>query len=193
MPPPKLELPLPPLVELFEIVPLVMVRVPALIIPPPWLVPPEVTFPLAIVRSDIATVLPDWILTTRLTLFPLIVSTLAPGPLIVRFLSISSSPLVRVIVAGPPAVRPEAKVIVSPGQAVLIASRKLPAPVSLVLVTTSSAPQVTVIVAVAAELRPAPPELVAPCTWKLKVLDGLVRLCAGVNFSPASPSANVMD
>jgi hypothetical protein len=51
----------------------------------------------------------------------------------------------------------------------------------------------TVIVAVAdPELNPAPPELVAPCTWKLKVDEALLRFAAGVNFKPALPSANVI-
>jgi hypothetical protein len=54
----------------------------------------------------------------------------APGPLIVRFLSINYSPLVRLIV-----VIPAAKLIVSPGDASRIACRSDPAPLSLALVT----------------------------------------------------------
>src|SRR5882762_4655502 len=56
-----------------------------------------------------------------------------------------------------------------------------------------SATVLTVIVAVAKPvLRPAPALLVAPWTWKLKVVPGLNRLAAGVNFNPALPSAKVM-
>ena len=57
-----------------------------------------------------------------------------------------------------------------------------------------SATVLTVIVAVAKPaLKPAPAPLVAPCTWKLKVVPGLNRLAAGVNFNPALPSAKVMN
>src|SRR5713226_2353189 len=132
------------------------VNVPEFQMPPPISKPVPLGFPLDTVKPDIVTVTPALIVKMRKSGVPPAVlrftdSMFAPGPLIVRFLSISSSPLVSVIVAGPTEVRPAAKVIVSPGQAVLIASRKLPAPVSLVLVTTVG-PQLTVIVAVAAEL-----------------------------------------
>src|SRR5262249_34211586 len=47
-----------------------------------------------------------------------------------------SSPLVRVIVAGPPVVSEGSNVIVLPGQESIIACRTEPAPLSFVLVTT---------------------------------------------------------
>src|SRR5437879_13817687 len=51
-----------------------------------------------------------------------------------------------------------------------------------------SATALTVMVAVAKPLlRPAPAALVAPCTWKLKVVEGLNRFAAGVNLNPALP------
>jgi len=50
----------------------------------------------------------------------------------------------------------------------------------------------TVIVAVVAGLNPAPPELSAASTLKLKLLPGLDRFAAGLNFKPALPSATVM-
>ena len=44
--------------------------------------------------------------------------------------------------------------------------------------------ELTVITAIAVPLlKPAPVALVAPCTVKLKVVDGLNRLAAGVNFN----------
>src|ERR1700686_355871 len=128
-------------------------------------------------------------LKTRLLLLPLIVKTFAPGPVIVRFLSISNSPVVSVMVP----TTLGAKVIVLPGQALLMMARKEPAPVSLLLVT-SVAPQLTVIVAVAGlPPKPAFELLNEACTWKLKVVAGLDRLFAGVNFNPALPSAIVMN
>jgi hypothetical protein len=102
-----------------------------------------------------------------------------------------SSSLVKVTTAGPSEVSAELKVIIAPGQAALMMLRKLPEPLSFVLVTIVG-PQLTVIIAVAAGLMPAPPELVAPCTWKLKVLDGLVNSSFGVYFNPALPSAVVI-
>src|SRR5438309_7346984 len=59
------------------------------------------------------------------------VKRLAPGPVIVRFLSITNSPLVRVTV-----VTLGAKVIVLPGEVSRIACRNDPGPLSFVLVTT---------------------------------------------------------
>src|SRR5712691_2930630 len=55
-----------------------------------------------------------------------------------------------------------------------------------------SAIGVTVIVAVAVPLRPLPVPSVAACTLKPKVVVGLNRFAAGVNFNPALPSAKVM-
>src|SRR5215211_8552399 len=57
---------------------------------------------------------------------------LAPGPVIVRFLLITNSPLVRLT-----AVTLGAKLMVSPGDAKLIARRKEPAPLSFPFVTVS--------------------------------------------------------
>ncbi|PYU02338.1 MAG: hypothetical protein DMG38_00685 [Acidobacteria bacterium] len=62
-------------------------------------------------------------------LFPLIARLEAPGPLIVRFLLIKSSPLVRVMVPVTP------KLIVSPDDALAIESRSEPGPLSARLVT----------------------------------------------------------
>src|ERR1051326_4057054 len=50
----------------------------------------------------------------------------------------------------------------------------------------------TVMEAVAAGPRPAPVASVAPCTWKLNVLDGLARFRSGVNRRPAPASALVI-
>ena len=58
------------------------------------------------------------------------VKRLAPGPVMVRFLSITNSLLVRVTVA-----MLGAKLIVSPGEAARIACRKEPAPLSFPFVT----------------------------------------------------------
>ena len=54
----------------------------------------------------------------------------APGPVIVRFLPITNSPLVRVT-----AVRHGAKLIVSPDDALMIACRNEPRPLSFPFVT----------------------------------------------------------
>src|SRR5262245_38657400 len=70
-------------------------------------------------------------LKTRLVPLPLTDRRPVVGPLMVRFLLTTSSPLVNVIVAG---VATE-KLIVSPGLASAIAWRNEPAPLSLVLVT----------------------------------------------------------
>src|SRR5205814_10456517 len=60
------------------------------------------------------------------------VNRLAPGPLMVTFLSINNSPLTRLIVG-----RPVTKLIVSPpeGDALRIACRSVPTPLSPGLVT----------------------------------------------------------
>src|SRR5262245_17818177 len=62
------------------------------------------------------------------------VSWLAPGPWIVRFLVMASSPLVSVIVWP---TRLGEKTMVSPLWAAAISARRVPAPVSLALVTVS--------------------------------------------------------
>ena len=58
------------------------------------------------------------------------VNTFAPGPLMVRFLLINNSPLVKVMV-----VIPTAKLIVSPVDALRIACRSVPGQLSAALVT----------------------------------------------------------
>jgi hypothetical protein len=83
------------------------------------------------VSPEIVTVFdcPTW--KTRLPLFALTVSLVAPGPEITRLLLINSSPLVRVIVAG----NESAKLMLSFAPAAAIAARKVPGPLSAVLVT----------------------------------------------------------
>src|SRR5207237_9732817 len=73
-------------------------------------------------------------LKTREFLLPEIVNSFAPGPWNVRFLSITSSPEVRVIglVTWPGVI---SNVIVLPGQALAMIPRREPAPLSLLLVT----------------------------------------------------------
>src|SRR6266550_2030295 len=170
-----------------ETVLLVTVNVPPLKMPPP-LAPPvlaTVALPPVIVSPDNAAVTPLLTLNTRLALFPEMVNTSAAGPWIIRFLEITNSPLVSVIGLAKPGV----KVIVLPGQALLMVARREPAPLSLLLVTTVG-PQLTVIVAVA--VLPPRPLLVLfkeACTWKLPAA---LELFAGVNFNPALPSATVM-
>ena len=64
----------------------------ALKMPPPMT---PAAFPLVMVSPEIVTSKPEVISNTRLAALPFIASKLAPGPVIVRFLSISSSPLIR--------------------------------------------------------------------------------------------------
>jgi hypothetical protein len=75
----------------------------------------------------------------RLAPLPLSVRTLAPGPLMLRLLVISSSPLVRVIVPD------TAKVIVSPEAELAMVSRNDPGPLSLEKTTVRIAPWSAVI------------------------------------------------
>ena len=108
--------------EFPEIAQAVRVSVPELLMPPPS-VPPKRN-PLAIVRPDMVTV-PDVMLKIRkfgvkFALLRRTVRTFAPGPVMITFLLITNSALVRSIV-----VRPEAKSIVSPGDAVRIAWRSV--------------------------------------------------------------------
>ena len=77
----------------------------------------------------------------------------------VRFLSITNSPLVRVTV-----VTLGAKLIVSPGEASRIACRNDPGPLSLLLVTVMVAAGVLVAVNVVAEVLE--PVLVSPTTQR---------------------------
>src|SRR6267154_5737918 len=155
-------------------------------IPPP-LAPP---LPLEIVRPEIVTTagLVAVTLKTRNCGVPpavlrITVKRLAPGPVIVRFLSISNSADVKVIV-----LTPAWNVIVAPAHACRIVSRKDPAPLLLLFVTIVG-PQPTVIVAVAGLLRPASELLNEACTWNVPFA---LELLAGVNFNPAFPSATVM-
>ena len=88
--------------------------------------------PLAMVSPLIVTVLPGLMLKMRdVPLVRCTVSRFAPGPVIVRCLSIVSWPLVRLIGL----TMPPSNVIVLPGHASMIAWRKLPAPLSPLLVT----------------------------------------------------------
>jgi hypothetical protein len=103
---------------------LVRVVLPLLRMPPPL----PVVAPLVIVRPEMVAVTLE-ILKTRLALLPLMVSWLAPGPLIVSVLLITSSPLIRVMV---PVTE---KLIVSPELASITAWRREPAPESFKLVT----------------------------------------------------------
>src|SRR3989442_10884193 len=108
MPPPKLIVL--PLTELPESVLLLTFNVPALLMPPP-----EATLnPLAIVRPSSVTVAPEALmLKTRVPLLPGRVNRIAPGPLIVRFLLITNSPVATLMGLA----RPAEKVIVLPGHA----------------------------------------------------------------------------
>ena len=71
----------------------VSVSVPMLLMPRP----PSAVLPPELVKPEITTVLPELILKMRLALLPLIVKPVLVGPLIVRFLPMSSSPVVNVI------------------------------------------------------------------------------------------------
>ena len=75
----------------------------------------------------------------------------APGPVIVRFLLITNSPLVRVT-----AVRHGAKLIVSPDEALRIACRNEPAPMSFPFVTVMVAADVPVALNKSAAIAQAP-------------------------------------
>src|SRR6185369_17586897 len=67
----------------------------------------------------------------------------APGPVIVRFLSMSNSPVVKVIVCPFSA---GSKLIVPPTQTLTIALRNEPAPLSLVLVTVTGFAQGLIVI-----------------------------------------------
>src|SRR5438445_13746203 len=82
-------------------------------------------------------------------------------------------------------------VMVDPPHAAASAPRRLPAPLSAFVVTTGSVVHGRVIVAVADPLlRPVPTLSTAACTAKLPGAD---ESSAGVNLSPALPSAYVMN
>src|SRR3954462_10373121 len=87
---------------------------------------------------------------TRERLSPLTVRRLAPGPVIVRFLLIASSPDARWI-ANAPTPRP-LNVMKSVAHASAIAWRRLPAPLSFVVVTTGVAGHMLTLCAVVPEL-----------------------------------------
>ena len=119
--------------ELSEMVQPVSVNTPALRIPPPP--GPSCVKPSEIVIPEIETeAVLELMVTTRKETksggFVVTVKRLAPGPVMVRSLSITNSPLVRVTV-----VTLGAKLIVSPGDASTIACRKEPDPLSFPLVT----------------------------------------------------------
>ena len=123
-PPPRIMPKLLP-VKLSEMVQSVSVNTPALRIPPPP--GPSCAKPFEIVIPEIETVtVLELMLKTRALMRLLSTCTvkrLAPGPVMVRFLSITNSPLVRVTV-----VTLGAKLIVSPDEASRIACRKEPGP-----------------------------------------------------------------
>ncbi len=118
-------------VKLSEMVQSVSVNTPALRIPPP---PGYPRIPFEIVIPEIETVTPGLMLKTRKETkaggFVVMVKRLAPGPVMVRFLLITNSPLIRVTV-----VTLGAKVIVSPDEASRIACRNDSAPLSFPLQT----------------------------------------------------------
>ena len=101
--------------------------------------PPVEAFPLVRVSPEMETVLPLPTLKMRLSALPSMVSDPAPGPAMVRFLMMESSPLVAVVVPVSRIVPVTLKTIVSPGAASMIACRREPAPESLVLLTVSVA------------------------------------------------------
>src|SRR5216117_890693 len=119
---------------LCEMVQSVSVNTPALRIPPP----PSALYstkPCEIVIPEIETVTALELMRKIRNRGPLgglrcTVKRLAPGPVMVRFLSITNSPLVRVTV-----VTLGAKLIVSPGEASRIACRNDPEPLSFPLQT----------------------------------------------------------
>src|SRR5467141_3416159 len=124
---------------MFDVLPnklqLVSVRVPLFKTPPP-LFGPGVGLPFDTVRPVIVAVTPLLIVKMRkncvpLTALRMTVNRFAPSPVIVRSLLISNSPDVSVIVWPDKAA---SKVIVLPGQALLMIARKDPAPLSLLLV-----------------------------------------------------------
>jgi hypothetical protein len=128
----------------------VSVNTPALRIPPP----PKKVLPFEIVIPEIETVtVLELMWKTRAVMTLLSTCTvkrLAPGPVMVRFLSITNSPLVRVTV-----VTLGAKVIVSPGKAFRIACRKEPAPLSFPFVTVMVAARALVAFNKSAAIRQA--------------------------------------
>src|SRR5262245_21287883 len=148
MPPPPS--PMPPWAVLLETVTDVMVSVSVLLLnmQPPMVCPstrgalPLVSVSPESVTSIAGVTLP--MLNTRTELLPLMVSKLAAGPWIVRFLSIASSALSMIGLS-----TVLANVIVQPSQASRIAWRSEPAPLSLLFTTTGFIAQV-------AALTPAP-------------------------------------
>src|SRR5215831_19203735 len=137
MPPP----PLPPKALLPLMVQLVTVSVPLLKMPPPEGVQKQASgvCPLVIVSPEMVTVTPELMVKMRNSGVPArllrsTVSRFGPGPVIVRFLFITSVAVVNVI--GLVTVFPN--VIVLPSQASIIACLRDPAPLSPLLVTTGS-------------------------------------------------------
>ena len=148
------------------------ISVPPLKMPPPS----PLLFPLVMVTPEMVTVFPLLMLKTRLLLLPLTVKRLAPGPVIVRFLLISSSPLVSVIVC-----TPGSTVIVSLSAASAIASRKLPGPLSLVLLTTGpGSPSATSTIVTVALANP-----------RLVPVEGELRVKSNVSSLPFTLSSMI--
>src|SRR5262249_21660637 len=109
---------------------LVMVSVPTLKTPPPLTFVP-VTLPLATVIPEIFTLNDAAMSNTREALFPLTVMTSAPGPAMVRSLTISNSPVIKVI--GP--AKPGSKFTAPPEGVSISACRSEPKPESLRFIT----------------------------------------------------------
>src|SRR5256885_2018117 len=136
--------------------------------PPPAPAPPGAELPLIVLLVMTIGPVVTLKMPPPLAVLPLIVNRFATGPWNVRLLSSTSSAEVSVIGL---VTWLMSKVIVLPGQALLMIARREPAPLSLSLVTKVD-PQLTVMVAVAVlPPRPAFELLVEACTWKLKVLD----------------------
>src|SRR5436190_8582425 len=131
-PPPGIGIPLKLPAKLSEMVQSVSVNAPAFRIPPPP--GPSCAAPFEIVIPEIETfAVLEVMLKTRARMTvrsTCTVKWLAPGPVMVRFLSITNSPLVRVMV-----VILGTKLIVSPGEASRIACRNDPEPLSFPLQT----------------------------------------------------------
>src|SRR2546423_8059955 len=154
MPPPILLVELPEMVLLMIVVPAPMLAMPPLtMLPatlpemaqaatvklvPNWLemAPPKSAFPLAMVSLEMVLKPPEVIWKIpKLVLAAALrctVNKFAPGPLIVIALLINNASLVRLIGL----ITLEAKVIVSPSQALAKMERSEPGPLSLLLVTT---------------------------------------------------------
>src|SRR5262245_59199882 len=118
------------------------------------------------------------------------VNCAAPGPVMVRFLLMTSSPVVSVI-----RLIPAAKLIVLPGQAAPIAARKLPGPPSLLFVTMGLVMQGTLMLRVCVTEQPVvvPPLNNSARMSKLKLPDALgVPVSAPVAALSVNPAGSVV-